>query len=136
MNFALHYQPYLETTNPNQRKNIKLLESQICLVGVNQMSFKCSYFNIKFILGPVKENLLRTQKKFSLQFLISETLSWTTLNRSLQNQIPSTLWTSWKISQSLFNGYLMSLGHTFQKIMIKTPLLLFFSLQWEQQESN
>ena len=124
LNFVLYCQPYLGTTNPNQKKNIKLLGSQICLMGVDKMSFERSCFNIKFILGPVKENLLRTQRKFSLQFLISGTLSQTTSNCSSQNQIPSTLWTSWKIGQPLSNSYLMSLGHTLQKMMMKTLLSL------------
>jgi len=38
------------------------------------MNFECFYSNVKFILGLVKGNLLKTQKKFSLQFLISEAL--------------------------------------------------------------
>ena len=127
LNFVLHCQPYLETTNPNQRKNLKLLGSQIRLVEVDQTNFERSCFNIKFILGPVKKNLLRMQRKFSLQFLILEALPWTTLNCLSQNQIPSTLWTSWKIGQPLSNSYLMSLGHTLQKMMMKMPLLLSLS---------
>ena len=97
------------------------------------MNFERSCFNVKFILGPVKKNLLRTQRKFSLQFLISGALPWTTLNRLSQNQIPSTLWTSWKIGQPLSNDYLMSLGHTLQKMMVKTPSSLSLSSTMEEQ---
>ena len=100
---------------------------------VDQTNFECSCFNVKFILGPVKENLLRTQRKFSLQFLISGALPWTTSNCLSQNQIPSTLWTSWKIGQPLSNGYLMSLGHTLQKIMTKMPSSLSLFPTIEEQ---
>ena len=109
----------------NQEKETKESKNQICSAGVAPTNFEHLYSNVKSTFTLVKESSSKTLRESSSLFPIFRVWPLIILSLLSTRLKLTKILTSWKTGQLLSRNSLTYLGHTYQKMMMRTLSLQF-----------
>ena len=105
-----------------QKKGIMESRSQTHSQEAPQMNFESLFSSVKYISMPVRENLIRTQRRSFLPFSTYERQHQTISSSLSMNQISTRILTSSRTGLPLFKSFPIFLGPIHQRTIIRMPL--------------